>query len=309
MEWATHFATKLDENGGMKKFGEATYDYYNANNDVESDIDFSWDYNSPEGLWKGWDGILKGGSGQGLIISLWIDEDSLNHIMAGGQYCGGLWETENGGNVWKNISENEPMIQGISFIFVDPDDANIIYITTAYEAEGPRGYANGLYYTEDGGDNWHINECNTYDPFETPPTTIDYYPYGHPTKGPRKFLQNQTNDSIMYLLTPYRLLISKNKGENWTVLINKEKNNPGIYHVWSAKQYFDDMVFDPVNDSTIYITGPEAFRIDSNGQSITNITDSLLPDPSEIVAAAIQVDAHINYPDSIWFSLIDTTTK
>ena len=306
VNWANHFATKLGDDGTISGFGEVVYDYYESNTDVEGDIDFTWEYFSPDGLWGNWYGALQKGSGQGLIISLWINENNLDHIMAGGQFCGGLWETEDGGDEWVNISENEPMIQGISSIFVNSD--NDIYITTSYDAEGPRGYANGLYYTEDGGDNWNLIECNTYDPFETPPDTIDYYPYGHPTKSPRKFLQNQTNDSI-YLLTPYRLLISKNMGENWTVLINKEKNNPGFYHLWTDKRYFDDIVFDPVNDSTIYITGPEAFRIDLNGQSIINITDSLLPDPTDTVAAAIQVDAHINYPDSIWFSLIDTTTK
>ncbi|MEZ5195258.1 MAG: hypothetical protein R2764_02285 [Bacteroidales bacterium] len=31
-------------------------------------------------------------SGQELIISLWVDENNLNHIMAGGEYSGGLWK-------------------------------------------------------------------------------------------------------------------------------------------------------------------------------------------------------------------------
>ncbi len=305
--WASHFATKLDEDGGINKFGEVIYDYYKSNTDVEGDIDFIWEYNSPDGLWGNWEGTLQQGSGQGLIISLWIDENDLDHIMAGGQFCGGLWETKDGGNEWENISENEPMIQGISSIFVNSDSN--IYITTAYDAERPRGYTNGLYYTVDGGANWQLNECNTYDPFEANPDSMKYYPYGHNSKSPRKFLQNPSNDSIMYLLTPYRLSISIDKGKSWTVLINKEKNNPGIYSVWHGTQFFDDMVLDPFDSSTLYIAGPEAFRIENNGQNITNITSSLLPDPTDTVAWAMQVDAHINHPDSIWFTLVDTSTS
>jgi len=214
VEWAGHFATKLDENGGINYFGEALYNYYETDTDVEGDIDYTWDYFSPDGIWVDSNGNPKAGTGQGLIISLWINENDLNHIMAGGQFCGGLWETEDGGDEWVNITENEPAIQGISSIFVDPDDSINIFVTTSYDAEGPRGYANGLYYTNDGGTNWYLDSCYTYNPFDDPPSYKYYYPYANANLSPRLFLQNPDNDSIMYLLTSYRLLFSSDKGDN-----------------------------------------------------------------------------------------------
>ncbi|MEZ5195259.1 MAG: hypothetical protein R2764_02290 [Bacteroidales bacterium] len=89
-------------------------------------------------------------------------------------------------------------------------------------------------------------------------------------------------------------------------IIDKTSGN-SFYSIWKAKQFFNDMVFDPSDPSTIYVVGPEAYRIENNGQVVVNITDSLLKSTGSHIAFAMEVDAHKNYADSIWFTLIDTS--
>ena len=309
--WKNNFETKLDEYSKMNSFGESIYNYYDNPTDIQGEIELIWEYNCPDSLVPNWDDELQINSGQQLIISLWINPNNFQHILAGGQFQGGLWETLNGGQSWQNITEDYPQIQGISSIFVNFNDTSNIWITTSYEAEGPRGYSNGLYYTNDGGTTWDFNECYTYDPFEPSPGA--YYPFANAKFSPRAFLQNPLNDSIMYLLTPYKLLFSNDKGENWTVLINKwgENYNPADYYdVWAAKQYFEDMAFDLANPDVVYVTGPEAFRVYNSGQNIENITQLILNN-GDSLAQVICVETHENYPDSVWFSYMprDTTKK
>ena len=98
--WSEHFGTKHDKYGSMSAFGEAINNYYENNTDTEGDLEFAWEYNAPDGLWPHINPNYPDtntNAGQGLIISLWVDNDSADHIMAGGQYSGGLWETHDGG--------------------------------------------------------------------------------------------------------------------------------------------------------------------------------------------------------------------
>jgi len=292
--WARDYETKLDQEGKLSIFGEAIESYYQDNSDVEGDFELDWEYNSPDSLWRKINGSGNTNSGQGLIITLWISPSDTNHILAGGQFCGGLWETIDGGDRWFNITEDYWQIQGISSIFVNPQDTQKIFVTTSYDAEGPRGPSYGLYYTTNGGDSWEFEDCGIYPKYQ-----VEY--------SPRVFLQNPENDSIMYLLTPYILYKSNDNGENWQIVINKSSED--FYDVWSARRYFDDMIFDPSDYSTIYVTGPEAFRIENNGQDVFDITDSLLKLNGSEKAEIIMVDADIKYPDSVWFSFIDTIDK
>ena len=71
--------------------------------------------------------------------------------LAGGQLFGsqnvGLWESENAGNSWINISTSFP-IKAVNDVRVSPDSPLLIYAAT----EG-----DGIYFSIDGGDTWAYN--------------------------------------------------------------------------------------------------------------------------------------------------------
>jgi hypothetical protein len=305
--WAEHFWTKHGQNGSMSEFGAAINNYYENNNDAEGDFELAWNYNAPDGLWPHIDPTeINNNAGQGLIISLWVDEDSVDHIMAGGQYCGGLWETHDGGDNWYNISESEPMIQGISSIWVNQNDEREIFVTTSYDAETPSGYTNGLFYTYNGGTTWYLNNCLVY---ENGVSSI-YYPNGNSRFSPITFLRNPIDTNIMYLTICRKLLRSTNNGQSWNVILSRPEVN-GYYVPWMGRQYFHDMAFDPVDPSILYLCGPEAFRIENNGESIIEITDSILayPGNSDTITKTIMVDADSKYTNNIWFTAISQNGK
>ena len=301
INWQNHFKTKIGEDGSMSAFGEAVNNYYDSNDDVDGAFELSWQYNSPETLWPliGWPNPHYG-SGQGLIISLWVEKDSINHILAGGQYSGGLWETRDGGNNWINISENEPMIQGISSIYVSPHNEDNIFITTTYDAEGPSGYANGLFFTHNHGETWEIDSCFVHD------DTVSnyYYPQSNSHISPRVFLRHPRDTTLMYLCTVNKLLRSTNNGESWYVIHEREKAD-GYYAYWMGHQFFNDMKFDQNDPSILYLGGPEMFRFTYNGDSIENITDSILnfPGNTDTVFRASRIAVDSAYPNKIWFSI------
>jgi len=95
--------------------------------------------------------------GQGRFISLWVEENNPDYILAGGNNSG-LWKTENGGTTWVNCTEGYN-VGGVSGIAVDPDDTEIIYIVSRIGANGffkhtTGNYSMGIFKSLDGGDSW-----------------------------------------------------------------------------------------------------------------------------------------------------------
>ena len=308
--WAEHFWTKHGQNGSMREFGAAINNYYNSATDAEGEFELEWNYNAPDSLWPKINmSPTNQNAGQGLIISLWVDKDSVNHIMAGGEYSGGLWETQDGGNNWYNISESEPMIQGISSIWVNPEDEKEIFVTTTYYAELPTGYANGLYYTHNGGINWHLNSCKVMDGSDS----IIYYPFSNVNYSPRVFLRNPADTTIMYLATIRQLLQSTDNGITWSIILERPAME-NHYHHWLGHRFFNDMVFDVNDPSILYLAGPEIFKIMDDGDSIVDITSQVLGNINNTIANVTEVEVNENFKNGVWFSsvykdLIDSIDK
>jgi photosystem II stability/assembly factor-like uncharacterized protein len=61
---------------------------------------------------------------------------------------GGLWKTEDGGQVWKPIFDQEP-VASIGAVAVAPSDPRIVYVGTGEQTQG-----NGVYRSTDAGVTW-----------------------------------------------------------------------------------------------------------------------------------------------------------
>jgi photosystem II stability/assembly factor-like uncharacterized protein len=61
---------------------------------------------------------------------------------------GGVWKTEDGGQVWKPIFDQEP-VASIGAVAVAPSDPKVIYVGTGEQTQG-----NGVYKSTDSGSTW-----------------------------------------------------------------------------------------------------------------------------------------------------------
>jgi hypothetical protein len=106
----------------------------------------------------------------GRMVSIWINPSDTNHILAGAA-AGGLWETENSGVTWRNITDNVdyglvPGTMGITNIAVHPTNPNLVYIATGTNRSftismGYEEYSMGLVYSPDyvkgGSPSWYVD--------------------------------------------------------------------------------------------------------------------------------------------------------
>lgn len=95
-------------------------------------------------------------NGLAFVTSVKVNKNNFNHMYAGTD-GGGLWKTIDGGDNWKCLTDNIAGA-GQSF-FVDENDFNIIYVSTALSA--PAGtilrnkyWGPGAYKSVDAGKSW-----------------------------------------------------------------------------------------------------------------------------------------------------------
>ena len=294
MRWSLISENRHDEYGNMTPYAEALAEYYSAPLEDTLENLPVWEYIGHEGIYKMQNGNYWTGVGQGNINCIWVDKDTLNHIIAGGNY-GSLWRTNDGGNKWFCISDTEPLLDGFRSIEVDQNDHNKIYVV-----QGFGNYSNGLFSTTDGGTTWTNNKV--FGPWFSWGSGF-LYPGASERNRPRKWIINPTNDSIMFLLTWGKVLRSVDKGENWDVLIDSSS----VYDFWTYEQSFNDIEFDPVDPSIIYVSGPNIFRIANNGSTpndIEDITSSVLNwsnNPPGYYKVLIGTTPA--FPEKIWFAV------
>ena len=180
-----------------------------------------------------WDLIQTYGSiGRGWINSIKvINTDS---IYAGARNSG-LWFTDNGGDSWKNISESEPLINGIYSILIDPSNSNhIIVLTGRVTSFEFNSYSNGIFETFDHGQTWssipvNVNNQNIY------PTSSEW-------EFPVKLVYRNTDFNDLYLIT---------KSSLYRKIDNNEWER--IYHNDFYNKWHNDITFDKLDHDIFYI--------------------------------------------------------
>ncbi|MGK0385910.1 MAG: photosystem II stability/assembly factor-like uncharacterized protein, partial [Patiriisocius sp.] len=83
-----------------------------------------------------------------------VVEDPMTYFM--GNTGGGLWKTEDGGQLWKNISDGYFKTSSVGAVAVSESDPNIVYVGMGEHA--PRAvmtsYGDGVYKSTDVGKTW-----------------------------------------------------------------------------------------------------------------------------------------------------------
>jgi hypothetical protein len=99
--------------------------------------------------------------GQGRTNAIAVDPTNEN-IWYVGAPAGGIWKSTDAGTSWTNLFDDFPQI-GVSGIAIDPNDSNIIYISTG-DDDAADSYSVGVFKSVDGGASWQQTfQCGFFD--------------------------------------------------------------------------------------------------------------------------------------------------
>jgi hypothetical protein len=182
---------------------------------------------------------------QGRIETIWVDPDSINHILAGG-FMGGLWRSIDTGHTWHNITDPTggngdaiPGTMGVCHIAVNPLNEDMIYISLNMDGMNGKhgGYAMGLAYSTDRGQSWHYDA----DFLAANQQSIIDYSF--------KFVRRlgyMPGTSKLFALTESKVLYKANPYSNWQDI------TPNASVVDSV--YFVDLEFSRLDTNKIAVT-------------------------------------------------------
>ncbi|KAA3597877.1 MAG: hypothetical protein DWQ06_12315 [Calditrichaeota bacterium] len=159
------------------------------------------------------------GQGSGRVDCIAVDPNNSNIIWAGTP-AGGLWKTVDNGQNWEPMTDELPTL-GISWILIDPNDTNIMYIATGDRDHGAT-ISIGVLKSIDGGQTWNTTGLSY---------NIQNYAKIY------ELIFDPTNSNTIFAVTGEGILKSTDAAATW---ITKESGT------------FKDIEFDPNNTTTWY---------------------------------------------------------
>jgi len=295
VRWADFFKNRNGDNGSIGEYVNALQNYYdNGDNFDVGDYLSEWTYTGHHELMKNHNGSYDNRVGQGWINCIWVNPENIDHILAG-SYNGGIWKTITGGDIWESLTDEYEELKAVKSLYVMPNNINKIYLATTTLDQ----YSTGLFWTDNGGETWTQNQVNVVGEGE-------YYPTALKTRLPNKWIINPDNDQEMWLITYTQVLRSIDGGISWNIIVDRETEyQTGTYSIWLHNIGFRDIEFDPSNNSIVYASGYEVFKIYNQGNNYDNLTSLLLDGygyPTD-GAKRIFMGTNENYPNKIWFSI------
>ncbi|WP_024772937.1 VPS10 domain-containing protein [Aquimarina macrocephali] len=226
---------------------------------------------TPEHLWKAWEEKNNMASSSTKAAASWLPMGPFDHEVTGswspgqgrvnvvivdpnnpntfyiGAPAGGIWKSTDKGANWTSLSDDLPQI-GVSGIAIDPNNSNIVYISTG-DDDANDSYSIGILKSTDGGNTW--------------------------AKTGLEFLNSQTssndiyidpnNSNTLWVATSQGVYKTTNAGVAWTKTLNADVK---------------DIKLKPGDSNVIYATTKDSFYKSTNGGTSFTKIQSGLPSSS-----------------------------
>jgi photosystem II stability/assembly factor-like uncharacterized protein len=192
--------------------------------------------------------------GQGRTNAIAVDPTNEN-IWYVGAPAGGIWKSTDAGTSWTNLFDDFPQI-GVSGIAIDPNDSNIIYISTG-DDDAADSYSVGVFKSVDGGASWQQTGLN--------PSNSNVGSLMN------EILIDPSNSDILWVATNTGLYKSTDAGATWAV---------------RQSGFIADLKLKPGNPNTVYAVGGRyvggsgnvvTFYKSTNGLDFTALDSPVLP--------------------------------
>jgi hypothetical protein len=303
LRWKWFYTSRHGVNGDLGAIWEGILDYHENFDTPEGYTDESdWKFIGPKGFPLMHNDQPSGGTGKGMILSIWVSGGDHSLIYAGSHH-GGLWKTTNGGNSWLPLNDNDPRIHGVNSIAVNPSNPEILYISCGSKIGNLLGYEEGLFKSTDGGLSW--------DQLILPVN----YPVADEKIKQRKVVLHPDNPDKVFFVTYRNVYRSNDQGNNWETVFYKKyfrwDENIPPEHFGPHTGLFDFKVI-PWNQDVAYLAGSEIFKIDNPLGSFdtTNISDAVFlaglnpEDYIKYIPDRTEISIHENFQDKVWFCYV-----
>ncbi len=250
--WEYHWAHYLDENGMIAPpdhLWKAWHEKIKLEDPIHSDQLSDWHPLGPAAVNNASTAI----NGQGRINTVLVDPIDPNTLYVGAP-AGGIWKSTDNGIHWTPLSDYLPQI-GVSGIAVDPNNNDIIYISTGDDDAG-NSYSIGVMKSTNGGTTWNSTGLQ----------------FDHLFQGSNEILIDPTNSSVIWVATTDGLQKSTDAGATWTNTLHRN---------------IQDFKLKPGDSNTVYAVSPQSistgdssqfFKSVDGGESFTQIAS--IPDNS-----------------------------
>ncbi len=281
IRWKNYMGMRIDENGTTNTYMELMNDYLkNIQTDSSSSVTSQeWNYYGPTGHTD----EINYTFGKGWVYCINVNKDNHNIIYAG-THNAGLWKTMDGGMTWKCLTNSIPEVFGGKSVAIPEQDTSTIYILTV---ESLSSHFNGVYKSEDSGENWEwidISDANTSSLYPTP--NWRYFP--------KKIILHPDSKDTVFVLSNHHISRSLDGGDTWDIT---EVYTSGEY-TQDVKKEMEDIVFSSGNHNIMYTSGTDVLKSTNLGSTWVNITSSIAGS-SELKVCTMSSPE--DYPDFVWF--------
>ncbi len=252
LRWKFFAENRLDANGNIANISKFTYDaFLNQKKTLDKNKQNTsiWAKIGDNNAWENVTNELP--LQRGRVDCVAVDPANHNIVYAGAN-TGGVWKTTDGGSHWIPITDNLPTL-GVTSIVIDPSSPvnnRKIFVLMGDGGWGTQYHTTGIFVTNDGGVTWEPNSLQFDETFSF--------------ASARKLVMDPNDSNILYAVFWSEIYKTTNKGNTWTKLNIKNKNNYGFY----------DLEICPNDSQTLYVCERDTqfHRSTNGGMSWDNVT-------------------------------------
>ncbi len=258
------YSADSSQKGNFNLYRNRITDYYieKEKYDNSTMLAANWRFIGPSGITE---------QVNGLVNAVYVDtvNDKTLQTIYIGTNTSGIWKTTNGGQQWKNITDQSGLsIIGINNITGDPNNGNILYAATGgFFPLSSDAFGIGIIKSDNKGSTWKVIFPETGS--NEIPTHLASY----------KVLVDPSNSSRIYALVFDKVMRSENYGQTWTRIFTSPKQDLADNDNYRVLR---DIEMKPDDNSILYVSTDNRHFSNHPSAQVWKIENATADNPDSI---------------------------